>query len=140
MSRTGFKEPNFTQVPNDLFKYMDAMSNQELRVLLALIRLTFGYHRTKVRASITKLQEMTGLSRQGVINGANMAEDRGLVTKITGNGVNQWVVNVVDQQLVNVVDRSSQRGRPPSIKENIKQSYTKKKDYSGGPYSDSIVK
>ena len=118
---TGFQEPNYTQTPNDLFILMASMKEAELRVVLAICRLTFGFHRTKARASLTRLQKMTGLSRQGVINGAKAAEERGLITKISGKGVNEWIVNVVDQQLVNVLDHKSQRSRPPSIKQKYKQ-------------------
>jgi len=154
----GFRSPNYTQVPNDLLGHvhkgerntpglMANMGEAELRVVLALVRLTFGFHMDTTRASLTRLQKLTGLSRQGVVDGAAAAVARGLFTKDTTSGVTIWrlviaedeppplevvdadqstdgVVNVVDQAtdgVVNVVDQGSQRSRPPSIKETKKE-------------------
>lgn len=134
----GFQEPNYTQLPNDVFLLMPKMKEAELRIVLALCRLTFGFHKFRTRASLTKLQKMTGLSRQGVLNGAEQAESRGLITKISGRGVNEWVVNVVDQQLINVLDHSSQRSRPPSIKQKVKQSNNSIDKYITGKFGSQV--
>ena len=71
-----FESPNHTQIPNDLLGnwkdrgLMADMTASELKVVLAICRLTFGYHRRKVTASLPSLITMTGLSKQAVINGA----------------------------------------------------------------------
>ena len=41
---SGFQAPNFTQTPNDLFDiYLADLGHAELRVLLAVIRETYGW-------------------------------------------------------------------------------------------------
>jgi len=96
-----FTSPNYTQVPNDLLGYFQDgqlvpglladMSGSELKVLLALSRLTFGFHREHCEASLTVLESMTGLSRPSVLAGAAAAEERGLIRKITdGQEVTAW--------------------------------------------------
>lgn len=149
-----FSNPNFTQTPNDLLGHikkdeiqsgmMAEMGLAELKVTLAICRLTFGFHREKARASISDVMFMTGLSRQGVLNGATQAETRGHIKRFQDGGVTEWeavvedpveeLVNAVDQdetdsqhsrpvdeEVVNVVDQqpeeASQHSRPPSSKE-----------------------
>lgn len=83
---SGFSSPNHTQTPNDLFdKHMADMGESELKVTLAIIRQTLGYHKKSDPISLTQLQKMTGLSRQGAFDGAQAAINRGLV-EIVGTG------------------------------------------------------
>lgn len=83
---TGFESPNHTQTPNDLFDiHMAKMGESELKVTLAIIRKTLGYHKTKDAISLTQLQKLTGLSRQGASDGTTAAIARGLV-EVVGVG------------------------------------------------------
>ena len=59
--KTGFADANYTKMPNDLFEMMSDMKDTELRVIIALCRFTFGYHRNSASASIADLQKWTGL-------------------------------------------------------------------------------
>lgn len=79
---SGFKSPNYTQVPNDFFDMAKDMSEAELRFTLAMLRETFGFHRRQTRAGISDVMEKTGMSDQGVRNGASAAEERGTVTRL----------------------------------------------------------
>lgn len=106
-----FDSPNYTQLPNDLLgdwnkpSLMSQMSESELKVVLAICRLTFGYHRRKVRAALPILMEMTGLSKQGVINGTKAAEERGLIQRVSQPGrgkIATW--EVVTTEKVNDLD------------------------------------
>lgn len=138
-------QPNYTQTPNLLFDVlMRDLNNSELRTIMAIIRKTLGWHKEKEVVSLTQLEQMTGLSRQGVINGLYGKNreggliERGLVIAVKtdqGNSyelninselVNQvdyqkpQVVNEVDQktpEIVNEVDQPSQRSRPPLVNE-----------------------
>lgn len=125
---SGFESPNFTQAPNDLWDMLPTMHETELKVTLAAIRHTFGYHRKRVKLSITAMEKLTGLSRQGVLNGAEAAEERGTLTRTSDGGTTVWVVNVVDPppdmvvnsvdhppESVNPVDQRSQPGRPAGV-------------------------
>jgi phage replication O-like protein O len=128
-----FESPNYTQIPNDLMGdwtergLMAEMGEAELKVTLAVCRLTFGYHREQVRASISVLQTMTGLTRQGTINGIRAAEQRGVIEHQAEHGKTAtWRALVTSQpggletsqrrgpderKLVNAVDGTSQRNR-----------------------------
>lgn len=79
----GFDLPNYTQVPNVLFDVlMQNMGEAELKVTLCIIRKIIGYHKFKPEAvSLTQIQQMTGLSRQGAIDGLNAAIKRGTIKK-----------------------------------------------------------
>lgn len=78
----GFESPNYTQTPNDLFdRLLPEMGEAELKVTLALIRLTFGWHTTRARASISYLMQATGLSNRHVIAGSKAAIERGTFKK-----------------------------------------------------------
>jgi phage replication O-like protein O len=79
----GFSSPNYTQIPNDLLDaLMQGMGDAELRVVLAICRMTYGYHRTHAIIGISDLKKMTGLSYNGVVNGAKDAEKRGLIRRV----------------------------------------------------------
>lgn len=104
-----FQSPNHTQTPNDLFdEYLPLMGEAELRVVMAIVRLTYGYHVTRAKASLSKLQKMTGMSKQGVLNGAHDAEARGLIRHSAKKTGSEWVVHQVDS--------GSPPSRPPKPK------------------------
>lgn len=107
----GLEKPNYTQIPNVFFDAMSGMKEGELRILLAVARQTFGYHRESDYLSITQFCKMTGLSRQGVANGVKAAVKRGWLSEIgTGKrGMRRWKL-----ELVNEVDQSTETTSPPS--------------------------
>jgi hypothetical protein len=119
----GFDEPNYTQTPNVFFEdMMKLMGESELKVMLCAIRQTFGYHKQHDPISLTQFQRMTGLSRQGVLDGIEKAVRRGYLVPI-GNGtrgVTIYMVRVAGSpRLVNKVDQSksltSQQSRPELV-------------------------
>jgi len=115
---TGFSSPNHTETPNDLFDvHLKDMGEAELKVVMAIVRLTRGFHKDTVKASISKLTNITGLSKQGVIDGAKEAEKHGFIIKIGGEKgeKNQWQLNYSDE-VVNQVDNGSQAGRQHKAK------------------------
>lgn len=134
----GVDKPNYTQIPNLLLDdLLMLMSDAEMKVTLAIARRTFGYHRDRIEISISQLQEITHLSKQGVVNGINAGLERGTITRTEGkrggfvyelviNGEHPSTcqrsrhVNEVDSQpsgqvLVNQVDTTSQPSRPPLV-------------------------
>src|SRR3989304_608826 len=89
-----FESPNHTQGPNDLFDSLrPEMGKAELRVTLAIIRKTLGYHKDGFDCSLRKLAEMTGLSEGNVITGAEAAEQRGTIERVNdGHKQTHWRV------------------------------------------------
>lgn len=93
-----FENPRYTMSPNDLYDtHAPKMGEAELRITLALIRATFGWHREQFHISINQLIETTGLSRQGVVNGIAAVEKRGLFNRVVvptgGQIASLWEVN-----------------------------------------------
>ncbi len=77
--------PNYTQIPNAVFDLMadkDAhLTEAELRVILAIARKTFGWHKKRDKISLSQLATLTAMSRTSVIAGLDAAIERGLVRK-----------------------------------------------------------
>lgn len=117
--------PNYTQIPNIILDdLLPKMGEAELRVILAIARQTFGWHKASDRISLSQLQEITGMSRPGVLSGISAGLERGIIVRrqekhsyrysLLVNDVDQQnepasqrrllaLVNDVDQQLVNDV-------------------------------------
>ncbi len=73
--------PNYTQIPNIVLDLMSEMEETEFRVVIAIARQTFGWHKKRDKISLTQLQKLTGLSRQGVVDGIAAGERRGLIER-----------------------------------------------------------
>ncbi len=125
---TGFQAPNYTQVPNDFFEMAAKMGEAELKVVLCLIRETFGYHRETCELSIRALARQAGLTPRNAFTGAELAIARGLIEKtVSSTNTTKWraVVTgdtaVLSQRIRTVSPRAS---KPPvkEIKETVKQN------------------
>lgn len=142
--------PNYTQVPNTLIDdLMPKMKEAELKVVLAIARETFGWHRDEKSLSLTRLQALTGLSRQGVVNGIEDGLRRHAIERRTHgqsfryrllvNEVDRSkgqrsgpdrstpltsLVNEVDRQLVNEVDTAKKDGKKDLKKQETKNTHT----------------
>jgi hypothetical protein len=131
---------NFTRTPNAILDSIADMKPAEMAITFTLVRHLIGYHKHERRISITDLQALTGLSRQGVINGCKAVNERGYFKK-EGR---MWLVNLVDYQppasqpsrpaIVNLVDQSSQPSRPMTT--GTKKTIKKDKDSSTPPQID----
>ena len=75
--------PNYTQIPNAIFELMadkDAgLTEKELKVLLAIARKTFGWHKKRDKISLSQLEQMTSISRSTVVAGIKACINRGIV-------------------------------------------------------------
>lgn len=100
--------PNYTQIPNGLIGLMPQMKESELRVTLAIARETFGWHRDEKSLSLTRLRTLTGLSRQGVLNGIESGLRRRLIERRPEKD------SFTYRLLVHEVDQSTQLTSPPS--------------------------
>lgn len=120
----GIDKPNYTQTPNILFDdLMRDMGEAEFKITMAIIRKTFGNGQPRHKLSLTDFQSMTGLSRQGAINGIEAGIARGTIERVEdgrGGYFYSALVNEVDQGgqqgglgLVNDVDQLT----PPLVNE-----------------------
>ena len=120
----GYDKPKFTQIPNLLLdEQMAVMGDAELRVTLAIARQTFGWHKESDLISLSQLIKMTGLSRQGVINGVSEGLERGTIKRYP-EGQSFTYQLVIDEptsqrsrpELVNVVDTQKKGIKEREIK------------------------
>jgi DNA-binding transcriptional ArsR family regulator len=88
----GFTSPSYTQVPDELFDVlMPTLADAELRVLLYIIRRTFGFKRDTDAISLSQmvsgittrdgrvLDHGTGLSKATVARGLKGLRDKGII-------------------------------------------------------------
>lgn len=78
--------PNYTQIPNAVLDAMADMSDAELRIVVAIARQTFGWHKKRDKISLSHLRRLTGMSRQGVLNGLAAGVARGLIERTPDPG------------------------------------------------------
>jgi len=95
---------------------MGDMEETEFRIVLAIARKTFGWHKREDQLSLTQLKKLTGLSRPSIVKGIALAIEHEWIARrpkgqsflysLLVNDVYQFaekVVNDVDSQLVNDV-------------------------------------
>jgi DNA-binding transcriptional ArsR family regulator len=88
----GFTSPNYTQVPDELFDLlMPQLADNELRVLLYIVRRTFGFKRDADTISLSQmvhgittrdgsvLDAGTGLSKSTVARGLKSLREKGII-------------------------------------------------------------
>jgi len=128
----GYSKPNYTQIPNELLEvHLPKMKEAELKVVLAIARATFGWHKEKDKLSLSQLMERTGLTRQGVVNGIQDGIERGIIHREeSGMGFfyslifNDELVNEVDQltdEVVNKIDQSTKKTSQPNRPELVNE-------------------
>jgi Bacteriophage replication protein O len=125
----GFQYPTTTPVPDEVFDVLaPQLSEAELRVLLYIIRRTFGFKKQKDPISLTQLVDGirtkdgnvldlgTGMSRRGVIKGCQGLVKKGVISVEKRLSDRDYAVNVYslrfqdDREVGNVVPY----GREPS--------------------------
>lgn len=124
--------PNYTQTPNDLLDHwLPRLKEGELKILLIIIRKTFGWHREKERISISMFQKLTGLDEKTVLYSLKSLVEKNLIIKETCGEVGKqqsFYELVVDDSNNSYPPKSSGRppenvgGRPPEIKGDTKET------------------
>jgi len=117
--------PNYTQVPNVILDNQGNLTESGLRVMLAVCRKTFGWHKREDELSLSQLMKLTSMSRQGVINGIEDATAKGYLTRREKGRsfVYSAVVNEVDQSTV--LTDNGQQSRPAVVNEVDTQNKSK---------------
>src|SRR6185369_13496490 len=83
--------PNYTQTPNELFDYwLPHLKEGELKVLLVIMRKTFGWHKTHDEISISQLSKLTGMREETVAMAAKSLQNKGVI--------NRQVIGPIGQQ------------------------------------------
>lgn len=101
--------PSHTQTPNDLFDHwLPHLNESELKVLLVIIRKTFGWHKERDRISISQLQRLTGLSEPSVLGAVKSLISKGVIHKQTVGEIGK------QQSFYELVVEESNNSYPPS--------------------------
>jgi hypothetical protein len=76
-------QPNYTQIPNVFFDEImpQLKSLAEIKVMLVVMRQTFGYHKRNDLLSLSQIQKLSGLSRQAAIDGIKGALEKGILLR-----------------------------------------------------------
>lgn len=137
--------PGYTQIPNVLLdEVLPVASAAEWKVTCAIARQTFGWGLEERLLSNADLQALTGLSRQGVINGVTAARERGFVGR-RDVGRNKFLYGIhvkkVDssggeEESKNLTGGGT-KNRPRSIQEKESPTGSKEK---GGRSTELFVK
>lgn len=82
--------PNYTQSPNILFdEVFKTLKEGELRVILVIIRQTFGWHKSFDRISLSQIAEKSGLERSYACRSLKSLIQKRLVEKKKFGGAGQ---------------------------------------------------
>ncbi|MFH1699223.1 MAG: replication protein [Candidatus Zixiibacteriota bacterium] len=146
----GFYSPKYTQVPDDLFdELMSELSGSELKVLLYVVRRTFGWKKDSDKISLsqmangitkkdgTMLDSGTGLSKQAVSRAVRSLVSREILIRRRNRSEKnsfeptEYSLNISDYPLSNNVTRGGSQkmqqrvGHKCDIQETVKQDTEK---------------
>ena len=77
------KRPRFTPVPHEVIDvHLKDISGAELKILLMILRKSWGWNRESGSISLSSLEDLTGLSRSTCcVALKSLCEERGLIRK-----------------------------------------------------------
>lgn len=87
--------PNYTQVPNEMLdNWLPLLGEGELKVLLVVIRKTFGWHRAFEgdQISLTQFEKHTGMKRTNIIVAIKSLISKGIIEKAISGPVGKQEV------------------------------------------------
>src|SRR5579862_7049535 len=79
-------KPSHFQTPNDLVDHwLPLLKEGELRILIVVLRKTFGWQKEKDQISLSMFEKITGMTTSAVVNSIKSLVEKGLIKKeITG--------------------------------------------------------
>ncbi len=104
-------KPNCTQCPNEILdRLLPIISPSQFKLVMAIVRKTYGWHKKSDDISLTQLERMTGMSRQTVIDASAPLRASGFIVigRSGRRGVLNYSLNIdVDTEaLVKALDQS----------------------------------
>ena len=120
----GFSRPNYTQVPDELFdQLMPHLSDAELRVVLYIIRRTFGFKRESDAISLSQM--VSGITTK---DGRTLDSGTGLSKSTVARGL----AGLRAKSVILAERNSSQThgNEPTTYRLHLTQDSTQKKDQS----------
>lgn len=84
--------PNSTAYPNFLFDIMHTLKEGELRILNVIVRQTYGWHKDRDPISLSQMMALTGLSKQGVLDGREGLKNKNVIGFEIVNSITEYFV------------------------------------------------
>jgi len=104
--------PNYTQIPNIFFdEIMATLNGGETKVMLAIMRKTFGWQKKKDKISYSQIQEMTGLARQSISDAFKGLLEKDLIECHVNKQSHSYSVKLFDQS----INQTSPESRPDAV-------------------------
>ncbi len=99
--------PNYTQIPNVFFdNIMSKINGSEFKVLMAISRKTFGWHKEIDRISYSQIMEMAGISSKETVNNSIKKLVSKDIIKLEKVGqINYYSINVTEIEPVQKVNQ-----------------------------------
>ena len=99
---------NHTQVSNAFIdKWLPVCSSSEVKIFILVARHTIGWHRETADLSLSRIETLTGLSRNTVKDSADSLAKKGLISKTIGPKMTTYTINYeVVERVDNDVDNS----------------------------------
>lgn len=76
---------------------MHLLCESEIKVLNAIVRKTYGWHKEKDKISLSQMQKLTGLSRQACQDGKDGLIKKGIIKAEIVDGITEYMVIEPDQ-------------------------------------------
>ena len=104
-----------TQISNQFIDdWISQLNGAAVKTFLAVSRKTIGWHKETDAISLSQLQQITGLSRQGVMNAVDELEKIGLIT-IDKREYRSTLFTINYEEVVNSVDGGGKLSRPEVV-------------------------
>ena len=76
----GFEIVSYTQTPDIIYDVLlKVLNGAELKMLMCIVRKTFGFRKYSDNISLSQISDMTGLSRVAVFKACNFLEETGVI-------------------------------------------------------------
>jgi hypothetical protein len=112
---------NWTKTPNEILEAMPLMTEAELKLTAVLVRMTYGYHKSKVRMTYEDMEQAAGISRGSVYNAIERIENRGFFRR---GRRSYWMINSTKSEPFEVGNSSESepKDKPKSTKSELRKS------------------
>ena len=86
----------FTRIPNELLESLCALgvSGNEMRIMLWIIRKTYGFNRTSAELPLSEIAKAVGMRINHVSESLKKLEEMGLINRRNSQGVQPQVISV----------------------------------------------
>lgn len=106
----------YTQTPNSIYAAMPDMGEAELRIVLVVVRMTHGWHRSAALISLSYFERATGLSRHGVLAGIRAALSNGHIRRErSGSSYSYAIVDNSDSAAADYPQAETPHAPPPGV-------------------------